>query len=78
MTSGMTLGLRVNVANLFNSQSVVSYGSGEGSTFFRQAYGRQYPRWVQLQATSGSRIASFRIGPLPEREGPFLSSHHYE
>ena len=50
LTSGTTLGLRINVANLFNSQRPISYASGEGSLIFRQVWGRQYPRWVQLQA----------------------------
>ncbi len=51
IASGMVAGLRLNVSNLLNSQRAVSYGSGEGSTFFRQVWGRQFPRWVQLQAS---------------------------
>jgi len=50
ISSGMTFGLRVNVQNLFNSQKPVSYGSGEGSPLFGMVYGRQFPRWIQLQA----------------------------
>jgi hypothetical protein len=50
LTSGMSLGLRLNITNLLNSQRPVSYGSGEGSVFFKQVWGRQYPRWIQLQA----------------------------
>jgi hypothetical protein len=50
LTSGVSLGVRANVTNVFNSQRPVSYGSGEGSLFFRQVWGRQYPRWIQLQA----------------------------
>ena len=49
LTAGLTLGLRVNVNNLLNSQRPVSYGSGEGTPLFRQVWGRQYPRWVQFQ-----------------------------
>jgi hypothetical protein len=51
LTAGMTFGIRFNVTNLFNSQSPVSYGSGEGTPLFRQVWGRQYPRWIQLQAS---------------------------
>jgi len=51
LLTGTTFGLRLNITNLFNSQRPISYGSGEGSTLFRQVWGRQYPRWVQLQAS---------------------------
>jgi hypothetical protein len=50
LTGGVSLGVRLNVTNVLNSQQPVSYGSGEGSTFYRQVWGRQYPRWIQLQA----------------------------
>lgn len=51
LTSGTTFGLRVNITNLFNSQRPISYGSGEGTPLFGQVWGRQYPRWVQFQAS---------------------------
>ncbi len=51
IVAGTTFGLRLNVTNLFNSQRPISYGSGEGSALFGQVWGRQYPRWIQLQAS---------------------------
>jgi len=50
LLSGVILGLRLNVNNLLNSQTPISYMNGEGSAVFGQVYGRQFPRWVQLQA----------------------------
>jgi len=47
--SAVTLGLRANINNLFNSQQIVSYANGEGSAIFMDIYGRQYPRWLQFQ-----------------------------
>ncbi len=50
LLSGVVLGLRINVTNLFNSQKPISYMDGEGSPLFGEIYGRQFPRWVQIQA----------------------------
>jgi hypothetical protein len=47
--SAVTLALRANINNLFNSQEVISLANGEGSVIFREVYGRQYPRWLQFQ-----------------------------
>ena len=49
LASGLTMGLRVNINNLFNSQQVVSIANGEGSAIYGQVWGRQFPRWVQFQ-----------------------------
>jgi hypothetical protein len=46
---GLSLGLGVNVYNLFNSQRPVSYVI-EDTALFGQVWGRQLPRWVQLKA----------------------------
>jgi len=50
LIGGTTLGLRLNITNLLNSQKPISYMDGEGSSLFGQVYGRQFPRWFQLQA----------------------------
>jgi hypothetical protein len=50
LPGGVVLGLRVNATNLFNSQEAISFMNGEGSVLFGQVFGRQYPRWFQLQA----------------------------
>ncbi len=49
LLQGISLGLRVNTTNLFNSQRPVSYYNAEGTDLFREVYGRQYPRWIQFQ-----------------------------
>jgi hypothetical protein len=43
------LDLGVNVYNLFNSQTPVSYAK-EDTDIFGQVWGRQLPRWVQIRA----------------------------
>jgi hypothetical protein len=45
----MVLGLRLNVNNLLNSQTPVFYMNAEGTPLYGQVYGRQAPRWTQLQ-----------------------------
>ena len=47
--SGLTLGLRLNVTNLLNSQVPLSYMNGIGSLLEGEIYGRQFPRWFQIQ-----------------------------
>ncbi|UCF07511.1 MAG: TonB-dependent receptor, partial [Thermoplasmata archaeon] len=47
--AGTTVGLRLNVQNLLNSQEVISYANAEGSVLFGQVWGRQFPRWFQFQ-----------------------------
>lgn len=49
LSSRLVLAARINATNIFNSQRPVSYGNGLDSALFRQVWGRQYPRWVQLQ-----------------------------
>lgn len=48
--SGITFGLRLNVTNLLNSQTPLSYMNGIGSLLYGEVYGRQFPRWFQIQA----------------------------
>ena len=49
ITNGLALGVGVNVYNLFNSQTPVSYVK-EDTELFGQVWARQLPRWVQLKA----------------------------
>ncbi len=50
ISGGVVLGLRMNVTNLFNTQTAVSFMNGYESSLFGQVYGRQFPRWFQFQA----------------------------
>jgi len=49
LRKGLMLDLGVNVYNLFNSQTPVSYVK-EDTDLFGQVWGRQLPRWAQLKA----------------------------
>jgi hypothetical protein len=49
LSSALTLAIRANINNLFNSQQVIALANGEGSAIFRDVWGRQYPRWLQFQ-----------------------------
>ncbi len=48
LTRGYILGVRLNVFNVFNSQRPVSYVKAD-TALFGQVWGRQEPRWLQLQ-----------------------------
>ena len=47
LPQGFTIGLRLNVYNLLNSQTVVSYVRAD-TALFGDVWGRQEPRWLQL------------------------------
>jgi hypothetical protein len=49
LTRGMNIGLRLNINNILNSQQPVFYMNAEGTPLYGQIYGRQAPRWAQLQ-----------------------------
>jgi hypothetical protein len=48
LPQGFTLGLRLNVYNLLNSQKPISFVK-EDTSLFGQVWARQLPRWLQLQ-----------------------------
>jgi hypothetical protein len=47
ISEGFSVGLRLNVYNLLNSQKPVSYVRADTS-LFGEVYGRQEPRWLQF------------------------------
>ncbi|UCC40138.1 MAG: TonB-dependent receptor [Candidatus Aminicenantes bacterium] len=45
---GFVVGLRINIFNLLNSQTPISYVKAD-TALFGEVWGRQMPRWLQLQ-----------------------------
>ncbi len=50
LSQGLTLGLRLNVFNLLNSQEPISFVKAD-TALFGEVWGRQLPRWMQFQVT---------------------------
>lgn len=50
LSQGLALGLRLNVLNLLNSQRPISFVKAD-TALFGDVWGRQLPRWMQLQVT---------------------------
>ena len=48
LPQGFVLGLRLNVFNLLNSQRPISFVKAD-TELFGDVWGRQLPRWLQLQ-----------------------------
>lgn len=49
LPAGASIGFRVNIQNLLNSQKPISYMNSENSILFGEIYGRQFPSWFQFQ-----------------------------
>ncbi|UCE22331.1 MAG: TonB-dependent receptor [Candidatus Aminicenantes bacterium] len=50
LSQGLTLGVRLNIFNLLNSQRPISFVKAD-TVLFGEVWGRQLPRWMQFQVT---------------------------